>query len=615
MKNKLVVWGTNAENEKVLIALELQPETNKVLLYTFPESVASDEFVNKMMNEWRTGGELAFPEGYARSERELSVVESLLPDDLKVERGDLLHRAQTEWQFAVLSSKLHQAYQQELAEFKDKVQGLQSYDHTLWESLRAFWDKVQGQSRDRNLFREHADHLRDNINALFDDLKKMRSRVQDEFMSTSSKVYDEFSKALDDIEGRIAAGGNKLNSVFEDLKQMQRRYRDARMSNEHRNSLWERLDGAFKAAKERKFGPSANEGSVVERHSRRLEGLNEAIRRMEDSIRRDEEELNFQRRKIDASEGQLEAQIRTAKIKMIEERVGSKREKLQEMNQTRTEVERQAQIAKGKEAKRAEKEADRQRIEAAKEAAKSEIAAGMKGKTAPPPRPAAATPETPALAAEPAVNYGEAPREEPETTEPILPAEPAETPVAAPTEPAQAELAELGEPEEITKAEEPAEEAPESGESVLGTIGGLLGESLEDAVTTVRAVASVMADRAEDFLENARDKGEILAENAREKGKAMLETAKEKGQAIAETVREKGEAMLETAMEKGEALVDNVREKSDAVLENAAEEGDALAEAPMPPSEDVPADDAENETVGSERVNLNGISAEDKKES
>ncbi|MBU6342838.1 MAG: hypothetical protein KGS48_15200, partial [Bacteroidetes bacterium] len=151
MKNKLVIWGTNAQDEKVLIALELQADTNKVLLYTFPEAIASEEFANKMMSDWRNGSEVAFPEGYGTLERELSVTESLLPEDLKVERGDIIQRAQTEWHFAVLSSKLHAAYQQELAEFKEKIQALSNYDAKMWDSLKAFWDKVQGQSRERNL--------------------------------------------------------------------------------------------------------------------------------------------------------------------------------------------------------------------------------------------------------------------------------------------------------------------------------------------------------------------------------------------------------------------------------------------------------------------------------
>jgi conjugal transfer/entry exclusion protein len=376
MKNKLVIWGANAENEKVLIALELQAEANKVLLYTFPEAIAAEDFVNKMMSDWRNGSAVAFPEGHTVLERELSVADSLLPDDLRVERGDLIQRAQTEWHFAVLSAKLHQAYQDELARFRDIVQGLSAYDGKVWDSLRSFWDKVQEQSRERNLYREHADNLRDNINGLFDDLKKLRASVQNEFTAASQKVFDEFSTALEDVEKRIAIGGSRLSSVFDDLKNMQRRYRDAKMSNEHRNQLWERLDGAFKAAKERKFGPGANEGSVAERHERRIEGLDDAIKRMSESIRRDEEELVFQRKKVASTEGQLEAQIRSAKIKMVEERLVSKREKLEEMTRTKADVLRQIGQTKDKEVKR-------QKFDAAKEAARSEIAANVRSKGGP----------------------------------------------------------------------------------------------------------------------------------------------------------------------------------------------------------------------------------------
>ncbi|MEZ4965187.1 MAG: hypothetical protein R2791_08090 [Saprospiraceae bacterium] len=380
MKNKVVIWGTNANEEKVLIALELKADANKVMLYTFPEALADDEFVNKMMNEWREGKEVEFPEGYTALERELSVTESLLPDDLKVDRSDIIQRAQTEWHFAVLSAKLHAAYQQELAEFKEKIEALSTYDNKIWDGLKAFWDKVQSQSRERNLFREHADNLRDNINALFDEMKQLRSKVQGEFVTASQSLFEDFNKILDEVDEKIAAGSAKLGSIFEELKQIQRRYRDARLTNEHRNILWDRIDGAFKKAKERKFGPSANEGSVSERHERRLNGLLEAMKRMESSIRRDEDELNFQQKKINSSEGQLEAQIRTAKIKMIEERLASKREKLAEMDKTKTEVERQVKTAREKEARRAEKEEEKQKIESAKEAIKSEIAAEIKAK-------------------------------------------------------------------------------------------------------------------------------------------------------------------------------------------------------------------------------------------
>ena len=496
MKNKVVVWGTNAENEKVLIALELQADANKVILYTFPEALAPEEFVNKMMSDWRDGKPVEFPEGHTTLERELSVTESLLPDDLKVERGDLIQRAQTEWHFAVLSAKLHMVYQQELAEFKEKVQALSAYDNKVWDSLKAFWDKVQGQSRERNLFREHADNLRDNINALFDDLKKMRSQVQSEFMESSKGVYEEFNKALDDIESRIAAGGAKLNSVFEDLKQMQRRYRDARMSNEHRNQLWDRLDGAFKKAKERKFGPSANEGSITDRHESRMKGLNDAIKRMEESVRRDEEDLQFQQKKVNTTEGQLEAQIRMAKIKMIEERLSSKREKLAEMHQTRSDVERQISSAKDKEAKRAEKEVEKQKLDAAKEAAKSEIAASIKTKS-------------------------------------------------------------------------------EKEDTLFEAASSVIGDLLIDALDTAKAVASVVAEKAEAAYEQAVEKAEEVYEQAMEKAEKTADQVVSKAEEVYEQAKEKAEKTADQVVDKAEEAIDSLRagkeEAEEAIVEKAEE--------------------------------------------
>jgi hypothetical protein len=482
MKNKVVIWGTNAANEKVLIALELKAEANKVMLYTFPESAIDEEFVNKMMADWREGKDVAFPEGHTSLERELSVTENLLPDDLKVERSDLIQRAQTEWHFAVLSAKLHAAYQQELAEFKEKIEQLSTYDNKLWDGLKAFWDKVQGQSRERNLYREHADNLRDNINSLFDDLKKMRTRVQAEFVSASQNAAEEFNKALDDIEARIAVGGSKLNAVFDELKQMQRRYRDARMSNEHRNQIWERLDGAFKKAKERKFGPAVNEGSVAERHERRLGGLLEALKRMEDSVRRDEDELAFQRKKINASEGQLEAQIRMAKIKMIEERVASKREKIAEMNRTRNDVERQANSAKDREAKRAEKELERQKISEAKEAVKSEIAAQIKS------RPEAAAPaeKEESLFEAAATVLGDALIDALDTAKAVA-----------------------------SVVAEKAEDALEKAEIVANVVAEKAGEALEKAAEKAESVANVVAEKAGEALEKAAEKATEAAESLR----------------------------------------------------------------------------------------------------
>ena len=439
MKNKVVIWGTNAQNEKVLMALELNEAENKVLVYVVPEPLASEEFITKLNDEWKENkGTVEFPEGHSVVTRDLSVTEGILPEDLKADRPDMVSRAQTEWHFIVLSGKLHRAYQQELEELREKVASISEFDNGLWQTLRAFWDKVQEQSRERNLFRSHANTLRDAVNQLFNDMKAVRTKVEDQFSATSAVVMTEINEKLAEIEARIEKGGNKMHLVFEDLKALQGKYRTAKMSNEHRSKVYDRIDAAFKAAKEKRFGSEANEGSIVERHTRRLQGLLEAMNRMKESARRDESELEFQRKKVATTEGQLEAQIRQAKIKMVEERLASKKERIADMEKTKADIDRQIKSVSDREDKK-------QRLDQAKETAKSEIAAITTKKPG------------------------------------------------------------------VSGSGERVDNVPAT-QSVMDALSNIFGETFEDVVDTVKAVASVVGEKAEAAMDKALDIADEVVE-------------------------------------------------------------------------------------------------------
>ena len=509
MKNKVVIWGTNAQNEKVLIALELNEADNKVLVYSIPEPLASEEFITKLNEEWRDGkGEIEFPEGHTLITRDLSVTDSILPDELKADRPDMVTRAQTEWHFIVLSGKLHRAYQQELEELREKVASLSEFDNSVWQNLRAFWDKVQEQSREKNLFRTHANTLRDTINELFNQMKEVRTKVEGQFSEASAAVFAEINEKLAEIEGRIEKGGNKMHIVFEDLKALQAKYRTAKMSNEHRNKAYDRIDAAFKAAKGKRFGAEANEGSVVDRHNHRLTGLLEAMNRMKESARRDESELDFQRKKVATTEGQLEAQIRQAKIKMVEERLSSKLERIADMEKTKAEVERQIKSV-------AEREEKKQRMDNAKEAAKSEIAA-----------------------------------------------------ITVKTKPSADESASRG-------ANVPATQ------SVMDALSNVLGETFEDVVDTVKAVASVMGEKAEEAMEKAMHVAEEVVEVVtKDRSEAASEASAPAEEAVAATEEVVAEA--ETVVE---AAAEEVEAAAETVAEVEAPAAEATPETPAAPEE------------------------------
>ncbi len=533
MKTKLVLWGSNAQEEKLLIAIELVVEDSAVKVYTFPEAKVTEDFSKLMLDEWRDGKAVEFPEGYSIEERPLSVSSRLLPDELKAEREDVVIRAQTEWHFIVLSAKLNQAYRSELEEFKDRIAKLNKFESGVWEELKAFWSKVQGQVRERNLFKEHAESLKEYTNSLFSDMKSLRSKMDDEFKKASEGNKQYFMEQLQAVEEKIN-NGMRLQSIFDELKNLQRKFRDTKFTKEHRSKVWEKLDGAFKVVKEKRFGPGANQDkSPVERLQRRFNGLLSAIQKMEQSIKRDEDDLKFQERKIARTDGQLEAQIRQAKIKMIEERIRSKKEKLKEMLSTKIELEGKMASLKKKEEERKERE----RVQAAKKEAQKKIAKDIKKATA--------------------ATYDEQSEK---------------------LEKAAAALKESKKQKEKPKAEDQPK-----GDSLLGAAATTLGDAFQDAVDTVKAVAMIMEDKVEDQLGSTYEKVEDSVGQVVDKVKDMFKggqeqqtEAKEKAQEAyakakdkAEEVSEKAENLVEKAGEKLEATAEKIEDKVEETIDKA----------------------------------------------
>ena len=359
MKTKLVLWGNDKDDNRVLVALELLTADNKVALKVVPTEAANEDLHTALMDKWREGEDFVFPENTRTEEQELTLAENLLPEDIKVEKTDIITKAQAEWHFIVLSEKLHAAYVMEVEMLQEKIATAQSFEKSLWEELKNLQVKVQDQFKDRNLQRNHIGELRSRINEAFDQLKSMRLAKDAEIVEASNEVFDQLTAKLGAVENKIAEGA-KFNLIFDELKNLQRDLKTAKLVREQRNELWDRVDAAFKIAKEKRFGPqeevAKGNGNASQRLNKRLEGLMDAIGRMEKSIKRDKEELQEQLDKIKSSNfvGVLEQQISQAKVNMIENRLASKNEKLQEMNDTRAELEQKITNVKEKDAKRTE---------------------------------------------------------------------------------------------------------------------------------------------------------------------------------------------------------------------------------------------------------------------
>lgn len=384
MKSRIALWGKNTNSQKFLCTLELDPNENKIHFQAIPEADVNDELEEQIFKSWRTGGELTFPASTDQLKVDLTQTDQLMPDAYIADNPDIINQARAEWKFLVLSTKFTQLYRSELDEIKDKIHQADEFKDHMWDDLKSFWDKVQEQVRERTLLREHTNELRESTNELFNHLRKMRTQLEATFKTTSKSLIQPFLDKLEEINKKIDEGG-RFNALFDELKGIQNQTKEMKLSREARAHLWEQLDTSFKKVKEKRSsgensGGDQKNANGPDRIKGRLDGLLEAIKKMETSIQRDRNEMEFQNKRIDQSGGQLEAQLRGAKLSMIEERIKSKENKLAEMHATRMELEKRMEQQAERQRKREEEAKKAEMTEAAKEKIAQQIKEDIKQK-------------------------------------------------------------------------------------------------------------------------------------------------------------------------------------------------------------------------------------------
>ena len=559
MRRKLVLWGSNEKDEKMLVALELLEKENIVDIYTFPESIATEQFYKDMTEQWRDDKEVEFPTGYKKIVQKLSVSESLLPDDIRVERPELISRAQAEWHFVVLSSKLYELYRSEIEEIKEKVDGITEYDNMLWDEMKEFWSKVQAQVNEKNLFREHGAALREKSNAIFDKLKQLRKEFDKKFEQQSKGVVSKIAEQLGEIEDKIEKGLG-LHPLFDELKKIQTSLHNFKFTRGDRDDLWSKIDAVFKKLKEKRGASQpmqhSNANNNLGRVESRLSGLEGAIQKMQKSIDFDQNELDFQSKKVADSDGQLESQLRVAKIRMIEERINSKKEKLDDMYKTKAELD----VRVIREQKRAEKVEKQEKIEEAKETVKLKIASeisenakeleGMSDKLEKAASELAAKPRVKSMI-----------QKLTDAVEDIV--EDIVVSVKAVAEVVEEKYEDLKD-----KAEDKIEDLMDKAEDLKDTVEDKiedLKDKAEDKIEDLKDKAIELKDNIADKLDDLKDKAEDKYEDDKDEIVVVEDTVEDK----IEDQKDKAEDKYDDAKDKAIELKDNIADKLDDLKDKA----------------------------------------------
>jgi len=327
MINRHVFTGRNAADAPILVGMELQLKQKQVELLVFVREGLPEEFTKAFSEVWEKGEALEFPvkpERLIRSAEE----EHLLPMELKADRPEIISRLQNEWTLKLLSYKLYESIGEEINGLQKSVQELGNYSQDLWDKAKKTWDQVGNHAQDFNLSRNHATELRDRINKLFEQLKKLREGGQADFEQASSTLREQYEKTLETFQGRLRENP-RVNELFDQLKALQKEIKEARLTHRDRRTLWKTLDDSFEFLKNQK------ENLWQSHLGNRIHGLEDAMRKIQSSIDRDRANIDFEARKLASGRvSQLEQQLRATRMKVMEDRIKSKEEKLTDMQKT-----------------------------------------------------------------------------------------------------------------------------------------------------------------------------------------------------------------------------------------------------------------------------------------
>jgi hypothetical protein len=327
MQSRFTARGLNNENKEVILAFELLEEAVQVNLHIVPKQALSPEQVQQLEKEWVEGGQFTFPDETVFTNPDLNS-DSILPDDIKSEETGKIRGKQNEWAYRLLTNKLWEVYLIELASLKHKAAELTAYSRELFDEAKSFWERVLEHKKERDISQAKLDEIKEEVNRIFETLKELRKKESSQFEESSAAFKNELVAKIDELKSRMVEGA-MFKDLFEELKQLQATQRGKRLTKFDETNLKKAFDAAFQQLQEARNNFTSN------KNASRIENLTKIVTNLEKSLQRDKSDFDYYTKKINHPKANaLEIQLAKLKLKMIEEAISSKEEKIADIHKT-----------------------------------------------------------------------------------------------------------------------------------------------------------------------------------------------------------------------------------------------------------------------------------------
>ncbi|MCC6582501.1 MAG: hypothetical protein IT271_02245 [Chitinophagales bacterium] len=360
MNTRLVLWGEIGTDRKALIAIHLDEETAKIHIHAFPKEEVTKEIQDAVFVEWKNGGEFTFPENAIHWEIDANS-DTILPEEVKVDRLDVVLQSQHKWGKKLMSSKINQLLTDEVKLLEEKASVVAEYDQSLWDKAKAQWEKIASYQKKNEISWEQTTVLKDKINSVFEALKAVKRINNENEDQANAVLVKNYYKRIEDLQSKLIYS-DQWKFIFEELKKIQTELKDAAIRWNHKRNIYNQVNAIFDDL--RKYRMT----EVVSKTQGRIAQLTKILDGLKDSIKRDNESYQMQVEKMQHyTRGKLSVDELKSRFGDILNRTKEKETKAEGIKQTIGQLKADIEKEKKQHQEREEQRIKREQEEAAKQ--------------------------------------------------------------------------------------------------------------------------------------------------------------------------------------------------------------------------------------------------------
>lgn len=352
MNTRLVLWGEIGTDRNALIAIHLNEATSRINIYAFPKDEATKDIQDALFVEWKNGGEFVFPENAIMWEVDANS-DSILPENVKVDRPEIVLQSQHKWSKKLMSAKINQLLTDEIKLLHEKASVLAEYDQSLWENAKAQWDKITSYQKKNEITWEQTTVLKDKINTIFDALKAFKRIINENEDHANHLYVKELQKRIDDLQNKLIYE-DQWKFIFEELKKIQAELKEAAIRWNQKRNLYDKVNAIFDDL--RKYRAT----EVVGKMQNRILQLEKILHGVRDSIKRDSESYTMQIEKMmHYTRGKLTEEEIKSRFSFILDKTKEKETKAEGIQQTIEKIKKDVAKEKKQQEKREQTKAEK----------------------------------------------------------------------------------------------------------------------------------------------------------------------------------------------------------------------------------------------------------------